>query len=118
LALLFEYLPSRNEWIDLAIGSNQSQISTGLDPAATGGKSDAYGRRMVSNLGAEDCIGSHEQITSMGELNTARVGIVGGYASGQAAGACTLEWMYWLASGSVVGTGATVRGFSQARPVT
>jgi hypothetical protein len=43
----------------IATGSNEeTAISTGSDPVTTGGHSDSAGRRMVSNIGCEDCCGA------------------------------------------------------------
>jgi len=56
-------LPNRCEFIGLAIGSNvNTTINGGADPSLTGGHSDAYGRRLVSSMGCEDCCGAHAQV--------------------------------------------------------
>lgn len=48
-----------DEFQAIAAGSNeQTNIAGSVDPATTGGKSDTAGRRMISNLGCEDCAGS------------------------------------------------------------
>lgn len=42
----------------IAAGSNEeTNISTSADPVTTGGHSDTAGRRMISNIGCEDCCG-------------------------------------------------------------
>jgi hypothetical protein len=56
-------LPFLAEWHAAARGSNVSSAILGAaDPSATGGKSDIYGRRMVSHIGCEDIVGSHRQM--------------------------------------------------------
>ena len=43
----------------IAAGSNeQTSISGSADPNTTGGHSDTAGRRMISNIGCEDCCGA------------------------------------------------------------
>ena len=43
----------------IAAGSNEeTNISTSADPVTTGGHSDTAGRRMISNIGCEDCCGA------------------------------------------------------------
>lgn len=43
----------------IAAGSNEeTNISGGADPGTTGGHSDTAGRRMISNIGCEDCAGA------------------------------------------------------------
>ena len=51
-------LPSRSEFMSFSKGSNQgTNISTSADPNTTGGHTDTKGRRMISNIGVEDCCG-------------------------------------------------------------
>ena len=51
-------LPWRYEFQMAAKGSNeQTNIKGGADPNTTGGHIDTAGRRMVSNIGLEDCCG-------------------------------------------------------------
>jgi len=51
-------LPTQAEFIALAIGSNEeTNISGSADPGTTGGHSDTASRRMISNVGCEDCAG-------------------------------------------------------------
>ena len=51
-------LPWRYEFQMAAKGSNeQTNIKGGADPKKTGGHIDTAGRRMVSNIGLEDCCG-------------------------------------------------------------
>lgn len=46
----------------IAAGSNEeTNISTGADPVTTGGHSDTAARRMISNIGCEDCCGATVQ---------------------------------------------------------
>ena len=50
------------EFMALAIGSNEeTNISGSADPVTTGGHSDTASRRMISNIGCEDCCGAHWQ---------------------------------------------------------
>lgn len=52
-------LPTQAEFMALAIGSNEeTNISGSADPGTTGGHSDTAGRRMISNVGCEDCAGA------------------------------------------------------------
>jgi len=52
-------LPFQGEFVDFSIGSNQgTNISGSSDPGSTGGHSDSAGRRMISNIGCEDCAGA------------------------------------------------------------
>jgi hypothetical protein len=51
--------PFQGEFVSLSLGSNQStNISGSTDPGTTGGHTDTAGRRMVSNIGCEDCCGA------------------------------------------------------------
>ena len=50
------------EFASLALGSNEETNITGsADPVTTGGHSDTAGRRMISNIGCEDCAGAMHQ---------------------------------------------------------
>ena len=52
-------LPTQAEFMTLAIGSNEeTNISGSADPGTTGGHSDTASRRMISNVGCEDCAGA------------------------------------------------------------
>jgi hypothetical protein len=52
-------LPTQAEFMALAIGSNEeTNISGSADPGTTGGHSDTASRRMISNVGCEDCVGA------------------------------------------------------------
>jgi hypothetical protein len=52
-------LPTQSEFMALAIGSNEeTNISGSADPGTTGGHTDTAGRRMISNIGCEDCCGA------------------------------------------------------------
>ena len=52
-------LPRDGEFQSIAAGSNEeTNIFGSGDPVTTGGHSDTAGRRMISNLGAEDCCGA------------------------------------------------------------
>jgi len=52
-------LPTQAEFMALAIGSNEETNITGsADPGTTGGHSDTASRRMISNIGCEDCAGA------------------------------------------------------------
>jgi len=51
-------LPTQAEFMALAIGSNEeTDINGSTDPGTTGGHSDTASRRMISNVGCEDCAG-------------------------------------------------------------
>ncbi len=50
---------TQTEFVAASLGSNQGTNITGsADPGTTGGKSDTAGRRMISNVGCEDCCGN------------------------------------------------------------
>lgn len=52
-------LLTQTEFVAASLGSNQGTNITGsADPGTTGGKSDTAGRRMISNVGCEDCCGN------------------------------------------------------------
>lgn len=52
-------LPKDREFQSFAAGSNEeTNISTTADPVTTGGHSDTAARRMISNIGCEDCCGA------------------------------------------------------------
>jgi hypothetical protein len=52
-------LPTQAEFMALAIGSNEeTNISGSTDPGTTGGHTDTASRRMISNVGCEDCCGT------------------------------------------------------------
>ncbi|MCX5819751.1 MAG: hypothetical protein NT047_07555 [Deltaproteobacteria bacterium] len=55
-------LPIDHEFQSFAAGSNEETNITGsADPGTTGGHSDTAGRRMISNIGCEDCCGAMSQ---------------------------------------------------------
>jgi hypothetical protein len=55
-------LLSDDEFASIAAGSNeQTNISGSADPVTTGGHSDTAARRMISNIGCEDCCGAMYQ---------------------------------------------------------
>lgn len=55
-------LPTDLEFQSLAIGSNEeTNIDGSADPVTTGSHSDTAARRMVSNIGCEDCCGAMMQ---------------------------------------------------------
>ncbi len=55
-------LPTDAEFQRFAAGSNEeTNISTSADPVTTGGHSDTAARRMISNIGCEDCCGAWNQ---------------------------------------------------------
>jgi hypothetical protein len=55
-------LPTQAEFMALAIGSNEeTNISGSADPGTTGGHTDTASRRMISNIGCEDCAGAQWQ---------------------------------------------------------
>lgn len=52
-------LLTQTEFVAASLGSNQgTNIAGSADPGTTGGKSDTAGRRMISNVGCEDCCGN------------------------------------------------------------
>ena len=52
-------LPTQAEFMSLSNGSNQgTNIASSADPVTTGGHTDTAGRRMISNVGCEDCCGN------------------------------------------------------------
>jgi len=55
-------LPYQREFMSASQGSNQStNIYGSADPVTTGGHKDTANRRMISNIGLEDCCGDHYQ---------------------------------------------------------
>jgi hypothetical protein len=54
-------LPRQNEFMAFSAGSNQGTNITGGTPRAAGGWTDTAGRRMISNIGAEECCGHYWQ---------------------------------------------------------
>ena len=55
-------LPSDGEFQAIMAGSNEeTRIAGGADPVTTGGHSDSAGRRIISNIGCEDCCGCLQQ---------------------------------------------------------
>ena len=59
LAAVGKQLLSDAEFQIIAQGSNEeTNISDSADPVTTGGHSDTAGRRMISNIGCEDCCGA------------------------------------------------------------
>ena len=51
-------LPNQAEFMALSYGANQGTNITGdADPGTTTGHTDSVGRRMISNIGCEDCCG-------------------------------------------------------------
>ena len=60
-----KHLPSRDDFVAFAKGSNEmTNINGNADPNTTGGHTDTAGRRMISNIGCEDCCGVLWQWTS------------------------------------------------------
>jgi len=58
-AAVQKQLLSDTEFQIIAAGSNEeTNISGSADPVTTGGHSDTAGRRMISNIGCEDCAGA------------------------------------------------------------
>jgi len=51
--------PFQGEFVSMSLGSNQgTNIAGDSDPGTTGGHSDTAGRRMISDIGCEDCCGA------------------------------------------------------------
>lgn len=72
-------LPTDSEFQSFAAGSNEETNITGsADPGTTGGHVDTASRRLISNIGCEDCAGVIHQwlLTSGARLND---GITEGY---------------------------------------
>ncbi len=64
-AKINKHLPSRDVFVAFAKGSNEmTNINGNADPNTTGGHTDTAGRRMISNIGCEDCCGVLWQWTS------------------------------------------------------
>lgn len=62
LARQKQRLPYQREFMSGSLGSNQgTNIYDSADPTTTGGHKDTNNRRMVSNIGLEDCCGDHYQ---------------------------------------------------------
>ena len=81
-------MPRRHQFMQAAKGSNfNSVVAGGVRPTTTGGRLDIYGRRMISDYGAEDCCGSHGQWLS-DITSTAPNNAIGGgnWAGGTATG--------------------------------
>lgn len=58
LAAVGDRLPDDGEFSSFAKGSNdETNIVGSADPVTTGGHYDTLGRRMISNIGCEDCCG-------------------------------------------------------------
>ena len=62
LARQKQRLPYQREFVVASLGSNQgTNIYGSADPTTTGGHKDTGNRRMISNIGLEDCCGDHYQ---------------------------------------------------------
>ncbi len=62
LARQKQRLPYQREFVAASLGSNQgTNIYGSADPVTTGGHKDTGNRRMISNIGLEDCCGDHWQ---------------------------------------------------------
>jgi hypothetical protein len=60
LARQKQRLPYQREFVVASLGSNQgTNIYGSADPVTTGGHKDTGNRRMISNIGLEDCCGDH-----------------------------------------------------------
>ena len=60
-----KHLPSRDSFMHFAKGSNEmTSIYGSSDPGTAGGHKDTASRRMISNIGCEDCCGALWQWTS------------------------------------------------------
>lgn len=60
-----KHLPSRDSFMHFAKGSNEmTNIYGSADPGTAGGHKDTASRRMISNIGCEDCCGALWQWTS------------------------------------------------------
>lgn len=58
LARQKQRLPYQREFVSASLGSNQNTAIAGAaDPVTTGGHKDSGNRRMISNIGLEDCCG-------------------------------------------------------------
>ncbi|MEA3380563.1 MAG: hypothetical protein U9Q87_06790 [Pseudomonadota bacterium] len=66
-----------DQFQSIAMGSNEeTNIAGSADPVTTGGHSDTAGRRMISNIGCEDCAGAMYQwlLTSAARLDDETAG--------------------------------------------
>lgn len=64
-------LPRQDHFVSCSLGSPQGvQISTGVDPVTTGGKTASNNLRIISNIGIEDATGIIWQWGSEGGTNT------------------------------------------------
>ena len=65
-------LPTYQEFVHLSLGSNQgTNVAGSKDVNTTGGFVDTAGRRMISNIGAEDCCGNlYQWGAEMGSAST------------------------------------------------
>ena len=65
-------LPTYQEFVHLSLGSNQgTNVAGSKDVNTTGGFVDTAGRRMISNIGAEDCCGNlYQWGAEMGSATT------------------------------------------------
>jgi hypothetical protein len=63
-----KFLTNYNIFTNLALGSNERTVSN-VDNYISGGHVDTSGRRMISNIGCEDCCGYREQYVSFNLVN-------------------------------------------------
>jgi len=89
MALVGMRPPTQLEFMAGATGSNEGTSITGsADPGTTGGKLDTAGRRMISNIGVEDCCGAAWQwlIEAGGPYDTSNTNVAQGTSRTSQAG--------------------------------
>lgn len=97
-----KHLPSRDAFVAFAKGSNEmTNINGNADPNTTGGHKDTAGRRMISNIGCEDCCGVLWQWASNieGHPNNYYLDITGQHmqgSQGSTAQTSSNEGAHWL----------------------
>jgi hypothetical protein len=128
-------LPFHWEFFAAALGSNQgTNIYGSADPVTTGGHKDTSNRRMISNIGLEDCCGDHYQWgADVGAASTsgsfaAATDANDKYAGGQVYGtvyrpilggdwanaaACGSRYSYWSYGALALNANSGARGASE-----
>ncbi len=137
LARQKQRLPYQREFVSASLGSNQgTNIYGSADPGTTGGHKDTANRRMISNIGLEDCCGDHYQWAadvgsastsgSYGNAYTADDKYVGGQVYGTVyrpfvggfwggGASCGSRCSNWSASALYLSASCGARGASEPR---
>jgi len=80
-SVVLKRLLSDIEFSHIAFNSNeQTNVTGSTQKTTTGGWSDTAGRRMISNIGCEDCCGQYMQCLSTASLNNS-LGTTGAWAN-------------------------------------